>query len=264
MSGRDAVHAALAPLEGRLGELLVALDFDGVLAPIVPRPGDARALPGTADVLAAVASRGARVAVVTGRPAADAVRFGDLAGVPGLVVLGHYGLQRWESGRLATPTPHPGVAAARQQAVELARQRPGVVVEDKDHSVALHTRRAPDPAASLAELRGPVGALAAETGLQVTPGRFVLELRPIGVDKGGALRALVAETGVSAVLYAGDDLGDLPAVAAVRELAATGVTGLVVCSDAEEAAAELREAADIVVPGPAGVQALLRELAALT
>lgn len=254
----------LRRLSGRLGRTLVALDFDGVLSPIVPDPAAAIALPGTADVLTAVAARVARVAVVTGRPAADAVRLGGLSGVPGLVVLGHYGLQRWSDGALATPDSDDGVDLARRRVAELAAARPGVTVEDKHHSVALHTRSAPDPAAALAELRPHADAVAAEAGLQVTPGRFVLELRPVGVDKGMAIRSLVAETGATAVLYAGDDLGDLPAVAAVRDLAAsTDLVGLVVCSDAEEASAELRAAADVVVPGPPGVQALLRELAAL-
>ncbi|WP_198663763.1 trehalose-phosphatase [Jiangella endophytica] len=251
-------------LSARLDRTLVALDFDGVLSPIVADPANAVALPGTADVLTAVAARVARVAVVTGRPAADAVRLGGLADVPGLVVLGHYGLQRWSAGALDTPASDDGVDLARRRVAELASVRPGVTIEDKHHSVALHTRSAPDPAAALAELRPHADAVAAEAGLQVTPGRFVLELRPAGVDKGMAIRSLVAETGATAVLYAGDDLGDLPAVAAVRELSAsTDLEGVVVCSDAEEASAELRAAADVVVPGPPGVQALLRELAAL-
>lgn len=253
----------LRELSGLLDRTLVALDFDGVLSPIVSRPEDAVALPGTADVLAAVAARVARVAIVTGRPALDAVRLGGLDGVPGLVVLGHYGLQRWAAGRLSTPDEDGGIDAARRRAFSLAAARPGVAVEDKVHSVALHTRRAADPAGALAELRPHVDAVAADAGLQVTPGRFVLELRPVGVDKGMAIRTLVAETGVAAVVYAGDDIGDLPAVDAVRSLAATGVVGIVVCSDAAEASPELRAAADIVVPGPSGIQALLRDLIAL-
>ncbi|TDE10394.1 trehalose-phosphatase [Jiangella asiatica] len=254
----------LRQLAGQLDSTVVALDFDGVLAPIVPRPENAVALPGTVEVLTAVAARVAKVAIVTGRAAADAVRLGGLAAVPGLTVLGHYGLERWEDGRLDAPGADDGVDVARRRVAELAADRPGVTVEDKGHSVALHTRNAPDPGAALAELRPYADAVAAGSGLQVTPGRFVLELRPVGMDKGVAIRSLVAETAAAAVVYAGDDIGDLPAVAAVRELAEDGVLGLVVCSDAEEASAELRAAADIVVLGPPGVQALLRELAALS
>ncbi|PSL02525.1 trehalose 6-phosphatase [Haloactinopolyspora alba] len=264
MSAEPAeIRAALEPLEGRLVDTVVALDFDGVLAPIVERPEDATALPGTTATLRSLVERVAQIAVVTGRPATDAVRLGALDTVPGVVVLGHYGLQRWDAGRLDSPDLEVGVPIVRERAFELAATRPGVYVEDKGHSVALHTRNAADPGGVLEDLRPHAEALAAENGLQLTPGRFVLELRPAGVDKGAALRSLVEQTGATAVLYAGDDLGDLPAVTAVRELAASGVIGLVVCADAEEASAELRTAADLVVDGPAGVQEVLRELATL-
>src|SRR5699024_12244866 len=88
-----AIERALAPAIAAPGDTLVAVDFDGTLAPIVSRPAEARALPGTADVLTAVAHRVAQVAIITGRPAADAVALGELAAVPGLVILGHYGLE---------------------------------------------------------------------------------------------------------------------------------------------------------------------------
>lgn len=256
-------RAVLQPIRDRLAQTLVALDFDGTLAPIVSRPEDARALPEAATVLTVLARRVARVAVVTGRPAADAVEFGGLSEVPGLLVLGHYGLERWEGGQLSTPAAHPGVARARSEVERLAAAHRGVTVEDKGHSVALHTRRADDPAGAFAALTGPAEDLARSTGLQLTPGRLVLELRPPEVDKGTALTALVRELGATAVVYGGDDLGDLPALAAVRRLAADDdVRGVVICSDAAEASAEFRAGADLVVPGPAGVLAVLRELAA--
>lgn len=92
------------------------------------------------------------------------------------------------------------------------------------------------------------------------PGRLVLELRPPGMDKGVALLEYVREIGASAVLYAGDDLGDLPAFAAVDKLRSDGVPGLLVCSGSDEVT-ELRERADVVVDGPEGVVRLLRALA---
>ena len=112
----------------------------------------------------------------------------------------------------------------------------------------------------LARLREPLAALAAETGLAVEPGRFVLELRPPGTDKGTALRALVSEHGSRAVLFCGDDLGDLAAFAAVRELRANGVPGCAVGSRSEESP-QVAAAADLVVDGPSGVVRLLAELA---
>ncbi|WP_207782004.1 trehalose-phosphatase [Phytoactinopolyspora limicola] len=252
--GDGRIAALRSALEPHLPHTLVALDFDGVLAPIVDRPEDARALPGTARLLARIAERVARVAIVTGRPAADAVRLGELADVPGLVVLGHYGLQRWSSGRLETPDVVRGVTLARPRLAALVERTSGVTLEDKHHSLAVHTRRAVDPQGVLDALHEEVATIAAESGLQLTPGRFVLEVRPAGIDKGVAVRQLVDEVGARAVVYAGDDLGDLPAVDAVRQLATSGVTGVVICSDTNESVPGLRERADVVVPGPAGVR----------
>ena len=99
----------------------------------------------------------------------------------------------------------------------------GAWIEDKGGSFGLHVRAAADPTAALAALGAPVEELARRHGLVVEHGRLVLELRPPGTDKGVALTALAAEVGTpSAVLFAGDDLGDLAAFAAVRALRAGG------------------------------------------
>ncbi|MFE0352340.1 trehalose-phosphatase [Streptomyces nigra] len=260
--GRDGLAALLA----RPARALVALDFDGTLAPIVPDPEKARAHPEAVPALAELAPEVAAVAVITGRPAEVAVHHGCFAGVPGLehlVVLGHYGAERWDaaSGELSAPDPHPGVAAARAALPALlAEHEDGTWIEDKGHAVAVHTRRAADPQGTFDALRGPLTDLAERNGLIVEPGRMVLELRPPGMDKGKALSDLAHALGAEAVLYAGDDLGDLPAYAAVDDLRAKGVPGLLVCSGSEEVT-ELSERADVVVPGPEGVVALLRTLA---
>ncbi len=102
-------------------------------------------------------------------------------------------------------------------------------------------------------------ALARAHGLEVHPGRLVLELRPPGYDKRGALLSL-CDPLPSAVLFAGDDLGDLPAYDAVDELRSRGVAGVLVCSASDEGPPQLRERADVVVDGPAGVVELLRHL----
>jgi trehalose 6-phosphate phosphatase len=118
-----------------------------------------------------------------------------------------------------------------------------------------------DPQAAFEALRAPLTDLAARHGLMVEPGRMVLELRPPGMDKGVALLDHIREISATSVLYAGDDLGDLPAFAAVAALRSEGTPGLLVCSGSDEVP-ELRDRADVVVDGPAGVVALLRGLAA--
>ncbi|MER6916342.1 trehalose-phosphatase [Streptomyces sp. NPDC000594] len=263
--GRDGLAALLE----RPCEAVVALDFDGTLAEIVPDPERARAHPDAVPALARLAPEVASVAVVTGRPAGVAVRYGGFAGVPGLehlVVLGHYGAERWDavSGTVRTPAPHPGVAAVRAELpgfLDSIGAWSGTWIEEKGQAVAVHTRRAEDPSAAFAALREPLAALATRHGLVLEPGRMVLELRPPGMDKGVALGEYVREVGARAVLYAGDDLGDLPAYAAVEKLRSDGVPGLLVCSGSAEVT-ELAERADLLLPGPAAVVAFLAALAA--
>ncbi|MGW1295188.1 trehalose-phosphatase [Streptomyces sp. NPDC002533] len=266
-AGREGLDAVLA----RPDRAVVALDFDGTLADIVPDPEQARAHPGTVDALAALAPKVAAIAVITGRPAGVAVRYGGFAGVPGLehlVVLGHYGAERWDAvtGTVRAPAPHPGVTAVRAELPGVLHEFGawnGTWIEEKGQAVAVHTRRAQDPQAAFESLRGPLGELAAKHGLIVEPGRLVLELRPPGMDKGVALAGFVAELDAESVIYAGDDLGDLAAFAAVEKLRSEGldgIPGLLVCSGSVEVP-ELAERADLLVPGPAAVVDFLAALA---
>ncbi|WP_432025260.1 trehalose-phosphatase [Streptomyces sp. 1222.5] len=264
-AGRDGLAALLADPRSAV----VGLDFDGTLAPIVADPEQARAHPEAVSAIAALAPKVASVAVITGRPAGVAVRYGGFAGVPGLehlTVLGHYGAERWDAvtGTVTAPAPHPGVAAVRAElpgVLEQVGAWQGTWIEEKGRAVAVHTRRAQDPQAAFEALREPLTDLATRHGLIVEPGRMVLELRPPGMDKGVALAEYVRATGAGSVVYAGDDLGDLPAYAAVDKLRSDGVPGLLVCSGSAEVT-ELAERADLVVDGPEGVVALLRGIAA--
>ncbi|MCG7523522.1 trehalose-phosphatase [Streptomyces sp. OfavH-34-F] len=270
---RPTTPAGLRGLEAVLArpeKALVALDFDGTLADIVPDPEQARAHPGAVEALAALAPRVGAVAVITGRPADVAVRYGGFAGVAGLdhlVVLGHYGAERWDAatGEVRAPDPHPGIAAVRAglpAVLDGSGLREEIWTEDKGHALAVHTRRAADPQAAFEALRGPLGELAAAHGLIVEPGRLVLELRPPGMDKGVALTGYVHEIGAASVVYAGDDLGDLAAYAAVerlREDEANPVPGLLICSGTE--VPELAARADLTLPGPGAVVDQLHDLA---
>ena len=282
-------------LRRALPRALIALDYDGTLAPIVRDPADSRPQAGALNALLALVPRVGQLVIITGRPALFVVETGGLARVPGLLVLGQYGAERWQAGRLTTRLPLPGLQTARAALVDLPA---GARLEDKGTALAVHTRQAADPAGLLLALRPQLEKLATATGLACHLGRYVLELRPPGDDKGRALTALLRPL-PSGVLYAGDDVGDLPAftaldgldgldglsgldgldsldslagaagpaviggVAGVAGAAAAGgqaVPVLRVCSDSAEAPAELRERADLLVDGPAGVVALLEAL----
>lgn len=256
--GRAALDALLAAP----GDALIASDFDGTLSPIVADPGAAHAHPGAIAALRRLAAPIGTLAVITGRPVAQAVQLGGLTGVPGIIVLGHYGWERWQDGQVTSPPSPPGVTAARQElpAVLRAASAPeGVWIEDKGHALAVHTRRAADPDAALAGLRGPLEALAERTGLALEPGRRVIELRPPGMDKGVALTELARQRGARSVLFFGDDLGDLAAFAAVRALRADGIPGATVVSSAPESQLPPDEG-DLVVDGPDGVAEFLTSL----
>ena len=260
----EAGRAGLAGLLHVPGRALIALDYDGTLSPIVADPAAARPRRGAVAALRRLAPLTGTLAVITGRPAREAVELGGLAQVPGVIVLGQYGRQRWERGTLTSPPPPDGVAAARRElpgVLAAAGAPEGTWTEDKADALAVHTRRAAEPGPALERLRGPLAELGARTGLMVEPGRMVIELRPPGSDKGQTLKSLAAERTASAVMYCGDDLGDRAAFEAVAQLRGDGIPGLAVCSGSAEVTA-LAQLADLVVDGPGGVVDLLDSLAA--
>ena len=125
-------------------------------------------------------------------------------------------------------------------------------------SVVVHWRQTADHAAAADEVRRVTARVAAETGLRLEPGKLVEELRPpIEVDKGSAISALLASRKLATVLYAGDDLGDIPALRAVRE---DGGYALVV-DHGSETDPRLLELADQTYDGTEGFAAWLAELA---
>lgn len=253
---------------------LVATDFDGTISPLVDDPEAAGADPRAVAGLVALAEAGAHVAIITGRPVHTAVRlgrFGEHPALKRLVVLGQYGVERWDAatGQFDLPEDPPAV---REFAVKLPQLLadagwPDLHVEDKGRAVGVHTRRASDPAAAMEAIRGPVAELAELLGLRLEPGHNILEVRARGVDKGDALRALVAESAAETVVFCGDDLGDLPAFEAVRSLRSDessgdpGVAGfsVAVAADADH---PVVEKADLVVPDVSAVADLFTALAA--
>jgi trehalose 6-phosphate phosphatase len=257
----------LAALLAAPAHALLAFDFDGVLAPIVADPEQAYAEPRSIQALADLAPRVGALAVITGRPAAIAARLGGFADRPelaDLVIFGQYGRERWDAhtGRVLSPPPPPAIDAARLQLPPLLADTPGGVdafIEDKGSALAVHTRRAPMPAQLWERLHRPMADLASRLGLHLEPGRLVLELRAPGMDKGEALRAYAQLRSATVVGYIGDDLGDLPAFAAIDNFAQLGLPGLKICSGSTEVT-ELAQRADLVVDGPAGVADLLEEL----
>jgi trehalose 6-phosphate phosphatase len=253
--GREGLAAIVALPESAL----MCFDYDGTLAPIVPDPASAIPHPQAVAVLRRLTGYVGTVAIVTGRPARTAVElaaFGDVCDLHSLIVLGHYGAERWDAdtGRFETPDAPAGLRQARAELPGLLSSL-GLAdahLEEKGLSVAVHVRNTKDPDAAFRRLQKPLQDLAGRCGLAVEPGRRVIELRSPGMDKGRAVRRLAAERAAGAVAFVGDDLGDLAAFDEVDRLRAEGVPGLLVCSGSAEEDA-LASRADLIVDGPEGV-----------
>jgi trehalose 6-phosphate phosphatase len=234
----DDLLVALAVDPGRSA---ILLDVDGTLAPIVPRPEDARVPDETRTELARLAGRYALVACISGRPGADVTRMLDVSGV---AVVGEHGLELApDAGRWAE-----AIAAFARSVDWPAEQKP--------LSASFHYRRADDEAAARAYLTQ-VAARAEAEGLVPRWGRKVLEVRPpVEANKGTAVRALVERAGVDRGLYAGDDTTDVDAFHGLDALD----VAVRVAVQSGESPPELVAAADLVVEGTEGVLDLLRRL----
>jgi trehalose 6-phosphate phosphatase len=218
------------------------LDVDGVLAPIVPRPEDARVPDETRDELRRLNERYALVACISGRAGADAQR---VVGVPELVYVGNHGLEldaeaiEWR-GRLQ----------------QFLADVDWPATENKGLTASLHYRNSEDEDAARAALED-VKAGAERAGLVARFGRKVLELLPpLDVHKGTAVKALLSERSLKRALYAGDDTTDLDAFRALDGLDVSVRIAVV----SEEGPIELQEAADLTVGRPEELLAVLRRL----
>lgn len=249
-----------APIDDPAGTLL-ALDFDGTLSHILDDPTTAFV---HADSVAALSRLGAvlgAITIITGRPVTQALELGGFVGVAGLerlTIHGQYGAEHWDAttGRASAPArPHEITALAATLPEVLRRLGAGAArIEDKGLALAVHTRGLDGEL--IGSLEEPLRRLATDHGLSLEPGRQVIELRSATIDKGTVLRQVVAEVGARTVVFAGDDLGDVPAFDAVDDLRADGLRGLLVCSASEEQDA-LVPRADVVLDGPDAVAAWL-------
>jgi trehalose 6-phosphate phosphatase len=231
----------LASIAAEPGNAGLFLDIDGVLAPIVPRPEDARVPDETRAELHRLAGRYRIVACVTGR-ASSVAR--EIVGVPELTYVGEHGLELDPRASPWGPRIHAFAANAAWPE------------ERKPLSAAFHYRTATDQAAARATLEQ-IAADALAAGFRTRWGRMVLEvLPPVDASKGTAVRALLKETGVRRALYAGDDTTDLDGFAALEGLEAAVRVAVV----SHEGPSELGRRADLLVGDPAAFLELLRKL----
>ena len=201
----------------------VITDIDGTISAIAPTPAEAMVDPGAKAALALLAERLTAVAVVSGRAPQDGAA---MVGLPELIYVGNHGLERIARG---TPWTHPVAAAAQpavaaalaeiERAARAAGDVPWLIVENKGVTGTVHYRLAPDQIAAAALLEPLARAAADRHGLRLTPGRMIFEVRPaLAVNKGTAIRELAHDLGLCGIVFFGDDVTDVDAFRALREL----------------------------------------------
>src|SRR5215211_2844212 len=252
----------------RLTPSAVVTDIDGTVSAIAPTPAEATVDPGAKAALALLAERLAAVAVVSVRAPQDGAA---MVGLPELIYVGNHGLERIARG---TPWTHPVAAAAQpaiaaalaeiERAARAAGDAPWLLIENKGVTGTVHYRLAPDQIAAAALLEPLARAAANRRGLRLTPGRMIFEVRPaLAVNKGTALRELAQDLGLRGIVFFGDDVTDVDAFHALRELRETGeaATLRVGVLGPETSPAVLAEL-DVSVNGVAACAATLLALAA--
>ena len=202
--------------------LLIALDFDGVMSPLVDHADQARPLPGSAACLRALATLpGTTTALISGRALESLRRVASPE--PETLLVGSHGAETWTGpggpGLTLTPEQSALLDQARSALAHVVERHPGTVLESKPAGVVLHTRTAARETAQAATVaaREALGLL---DGVHVSTGKEVLEVSVVRADKGEGLRWLRDLTEATAVLFAGDDVTDEHAL---RTLAAPDV-----------------------------------------
>jgi trehalose 6-phosphate phosphatase len=205
----------------------VVTDIDGTVSAIAPTPAEAMVDPGAKAALALLAERLTAVAVVSGRAPRDGVA---MVGLPELIYVGNHGLERIARG---IPWTHPVAAAAQpaiaaalaeiESAARAAADVPWLLIENKGVTGTVHYRLAPDQIAAAALLEPLARAAADRHGLRLTSGRMIFEVRPaLAVNKGTAIRELAQDLDLRGIVFFGDDVTDVDAFRALRELREAG------------------------------------------
>ena len=246
-----------------LAELVLGLDFDGTLAPIVADPELARPDARTLELLAALASRVTQLVLISGR---DSTQLQRRVPLPSIRLIGNHGMEESVTGRsrlrpvAAAFTPRLARAAEAIAALPEA-SLPGVRVERKRAAVSVHYRGSVDTGVG-GRLEVALRRLGEGEGLRLHAGRFVWELRPaVDISKGSVLRELASTPGARALVYVGDDVTDADAFAELRQL--NRMRTLAVGVRSSEVPPGTFKDCDLMVDGVEGVKGFLSDLLAI-
>jgi trehalose 6-phosphate phosphatase len=258
----DHIDDALRVIRADRAGLFV--DFDGTISRLAPAPQEAVISSRAAASLRRLAAGLSLVCVISGRAAGD---LRDKAGLDHVLYVGNHGAEQIEDGRLRVV---PGLEEYSQKigrVLDGLKDRgdiPGLSWENKGYSAAVHFRAAKEPDLARGALQAALSNVEIASELQVFWGKMILEIRPpTGLHKGYALRNLVWERGLTGAIFIGDDLTDLDALVALKEMRDQGgvrVLGVAVVD--EDTPVALVSAADYALRGVSEVEELLERLEA--
>jgi trehalose 6-phosphate phosphatase len=199
--------------------LLVALDFDGTLAPFADDPSRVGALPGSwAAVLTLQRAKDTDVVLVSGRP------LDSLAAVTHapaeMALVGSHGVEWRVDGHdeaALTDDEQARVARIGTALDEVGARFPGVVIEHKPAGHGVHTRRVSAEVAAEANAAASAAAHDADPDVLERGGKDILEFAVRHVTKGDAIARLRDLHGADAVFFAGDDVTDEDAFRVLRD-----------------------------------------------
>lgn len=227
-------------------------DFDGVLSEIAPTPDGAIAYPGAADALAHIATSVDVAGVITGRAVDDV---GSKIPIDELIVVGNHGLEWWEQGSRRDHEAGTAAIGSISSVLESTRTQlagladvTDMIWENKRLSGTIHFRNVDDPEAMEQLLLPIVQPLAEENGLRCTPGKMIVELRPLArVTKGTALSEIIERHDLESAVFIGDDVTDVDGFRALHELRSQGKQTLSVGVVTADAHPDIAAYSDVMV-----------------
>jgi trehalose 6-phosphate phosphatase len=189
-----------------LSNVLLAFDYDGTLAPIATTPAAAR-MRSTTERLLARASRRYPCVVISGRMLSDISQ--RVQEIPLWYVFGNHGFEPVSPDTPPTGRTARWLATLREQ----LPAQPGIVIEDKSHTLTIHYRAAPDREQAAAAIDRAVQTL---TDARVVGGAEAVNVLPRdGANKGVALKRAMQLFACTTAIYVGDDATDEDAFRAV-------------------------------------------------
>ena len=241
-----------------LPSLGLVTDIDGTISEIAPSPREAVVSPICRRYLALLSQQLKLVAVVSGRPAAEAR---SMLGIDEVIYIGNHGLERWEGGRTilrSEAKPYAALIENTLQQLSPLLAVKGISFDNKGVTASIHYRRCPDRQAAREAILDAVASISPTRELQIIEGRFVVDIRPpLKWNKGSAVLDLAQSHHIQGVVYLGDDLTDIDAFQTLRTAPLKSIS---IGVTSGEMPLYLEKEADYTVQGVGGVEQFLRWL----